>query len=57
MFLDRILKNDLKNLSNLVTIKFCFGFLLKNLLPNIGDSVRATKDETTIEKIMLLQFL
>jgi len=38
--------------------------LLKNLLPNIGDKVRATNEDTTIEKdnaiavslIMYLQF-
>ena len=39
----------MKNLSNLITKIFCFGFLLKNLLPNIGDRVSATKDETIIE--------
>ena len=27
-----------------------FDFLIKNLLPNIGDKVRATKEETTIAK-------
>ena len=25
-------------------------FLIKNLLPNIGDKVNATKEDTTIEK-------
>ena len=28
---------------------FCLGCLIKNLLANIGDSVSATNDDTTIE--------
>ena len=32
-----------------MTIKFCFGSFFKNLLANIGDSVRATKEDTTTE--------
>ncbi len=35
---------------NLVIILFCLVFSVKNLLPSIGDNVRATKDETTTEK-------
>ena len=31
-------------------MKFVFDFLFKNLLPNIGDKVRATKEETIIAK-------
>ena len=33
-----------------MTTKFCFGFLIKNLLPNIGDKVKATNEDTIIEK-------
>ena len=33
-----------------MTKKFIFSFLFKNLLPSIGDNVKATKEETTIEK-------
>ena len=40
----------MKNLSNFTTTKFFFVFLFKNLLPNIGDKLRATKEETTIAK-------
>ena len=35
---------------NFVTIKFFVGFLVKNLLPSIGDKVSATNEDTTIEK-------
>ena len=38
----------MKNFPNHLTKKFDFVFLFKNLLPSIGDSVNATKDETTI---------
>ena len=31
-------------------MKFVFVFLFKNLLPNIGDKVRATNEEITIAK-------
>ena len=31
-------------------IKFLFVFFVKNLLPSIGDNVKATNEETTIEK-------
>ena len=37
-------------MSNFTTKKFVFAFLSKNLLPSIGDRVRATNDETTIAK-------
>ena len=30
---------------------FFFGFLFKNLLPSIGERVKATKEETTIAKV------
>ena len=40
----------MKNLSNFKIKKFCFGFLIKNLLPNIGDKVSATNEDTMIEK-------
>ena len=42
--------NDLNKASNLVTIRFVLFFFVRNLLANIGDNVKATKDETTIEK-------
>ena len=35
---------------NFFTKKLIFSFLFKNLLPNIGESVKATNEETTIEK-------
>ena len=34
-----------------VTNVFVFFLLSKNLLPNIGDNVNATKDDTTIAKV------
>ena len=34
-----------------VTNVFVFFLLSKNLLPNIGDNVSATKDDTTIAKV------
>ena len=34
-----------------VTNGFVFFLLSKNLLPNIGDNVNATKDDTTIAKV------
>ena len=34
-----------------VTNEFVFFLLSKNLLPNIGDNVNATKDDTTIAKV------
>ena len=43
-------EKDLNKLLNFLTNKPFFSFLLKNLLPNIGDRVRATNEETTIEK-------
>ena len=33
------------------TNEFVFFLLSKNLLPNIGDNVNATKDDTTIAKV------
>ena len=42
--------NDLNKVSNLVTIRLVLFFFVKNLLASIGDNVKATKDETTIEK-------
>ena len=38
-------------MSNFITKKFVFVFLFKNLLPSIGERVRATKDETIIENV------
>ena len=35
---------------NFFTKKLIFSFLFKNLLPNIGERVKATNEETTIEK-------
>ena len=35
-------------------MKFVFAFLFKNLLPNIGDRVRATKEETIIENVNVI---
>ena len=40
----------MKALSNPTTIKLFFGFFIKNLLASIGERVKATNDETTIEK-------
>ena len=40
----------MNKVSNLVTIRLVLFFFVKNLLANIGDNVKATKDETTIEK-------
>ena len=40
----------MKPLLNFLTKKLIFSFLFKNLLPSIGDKVKATKEDTTIEK-------
>ena len=39
-----------KNYSNFFTKNPFFDFFFKNLLASIGDKVKATNDETTIEK-------
>ena len=35
---------------NFFTKKLIFSYLFKNILPNIGERVKATNEETTIEK-------
>ena len=40
----------MKALSNPTTIKLFFYFFIKNLLASIGERVKATKDETIMEK-------
>ena len=49
MFLDKIFEKFKNQISNFLIKKF-FIFFVKNLLPSIGERVKATNDDTTIEK-------